>query len=58
MRFRKNLFLYFIALNVTYGGTVSDLIDYQLYKDFAMNKGKFKVGATNVVVERKDGSLK
>lgn len=58
MRFRKNLFLYFIALNVTYGGTVSDLIDYQLYKDFAMNKGKFKVGATNVVVERKDGSFK
>lgn len=58
MRFRKNLFLYFIAMNITYAGTVSDLIDYQLYKDFAMNKGKFKVGATNVVVERKDGSFK
>lgn len=58
MRFRKNLFLYFIAMNITYAGTVSDLIDYQLYRDFAMNKGKFKVGAKNVVVERKDGTSK
>lgn len=58
MRFRKNIFLYFIAMNIAYAGTVSDLIDYQLYKDFAMNKGQFKVGATNVVVERKDGSFK
>lgn len=58
MRFRKNLFLYFIAMNIAYAGTVSDLIDYQIYKDFAMNKGQFKVGATNVVVERKDGSFK
>ena len=58
MRFRKNLFLYFIAMNITYAGTVTDLIDYQLYKDFGMNKGKFKVGAKNVVVERKDGTSK
>lgn len=58
MRFRKNIFLYFIAMNIVYAGTVTDLIDYQLYKDFAMNKGKFKVGASNIVVERKDGTSK
>ena len=58
MRFRKNIFLYFMAMNIAYAGTVTDLIDYQLYRDFAMNKGKFKVGASNIVVERKDGTSK
>lgn len=58
MNFKGKLFCYFLAIQTVYGGTVSDKIDYQLYKDFAMNKGKFKVGATNIVVERKDGSFK
>ncbi|WP_027127962.1 S6 family peptidase [Fusobacterium perfoetens] len=58
MSLKRRLFCYFLAIQTVYGGTVSDIIDYQLYKDFAMNKGQFKVGATNVVVERKDGSFK
>lgn len=58
MSFKGKLFCYFLAIQTVYGGTVSDIIDYQLYKDFAMNKGKFKVGATNVVVERENGRFK
>lgn len=56
MRIRNCVLLYLLASSIGYAGTVSSLIDYQLYKDFAMNRGKFKVGATNVVVDRKDGT--
>lgn len=58
MRRLKNLLIYIFTIKIIYCGTVSDLIDYQLYKDFAMNRGDFKVGAVNVKVTRKDGSFK
>lgn len=58
MRRLKSLLTYIFTIKLVYCGTVSDLIDYQLYKDFAMNKGQFKVGAVNVKVTRKDGSFK
>lgn len=58
MKFRKHIILYLTLMKLGYAGTVTELIDYQLYKDFAMNKGQFKVGATNVVVKRKDGTFK
>ena len=56
MKIRNCVLLYLLASSIGYAGTVTSLIDYQLYKDFAMNRGKFKVGATNVVVDRKDGT--
>lgn len=43
MRRLKSLLTYIFTIKLVYCGTVSDLIDYQLYKDFAMNKGQFKV---------------
>lgn len=52
------LLLSFLIGSIAQAGTVSDLIDYQLYRDFAMNKGKFQVGATGIKVERKDGTFK
>lgn len=58
MRRLKSLLTYIFTIKLVYCGTVSDLIDYQLYKDFAMNKGQFNVGAVNVKVTRKDGSFK
>lgn len=58
MKKLKNLLIYIFTIKLVYCGTVSDLIDYQLYKDFAMNRGDFKVGAVNVKVTRKDGSFK
>lgn len=58
MRRLKSLLTYIFTIKLVYCGTVSALIDYQLYKDFAMNKGQFKVGAVNVKVTRKDGSFK
>ena len=57
MRRLKSLLTYIFTIKLVYCGTVSDLIDYQLYKDFAMNKGQFKVGVVNVKVTRKDGSF-
>lgn len=52
------LILSFLIGTMAQAGTVSDLIDYQLYRDFAMNKGKFKVGETDIVIKRKDGTEK
>lgn len=59
MKFKERiLILSFLIGAIVQAGTVSDLIDYQLYKDFAMNKGRFQVGATDIKIERKDGSYK
>jgi len=57
---RKNIIivlhtLWFIIIKAS---TVADFIDYQYYRDFAMNKGLFKVGATDIRVDRKDGTYK
>lgn len=53
--------LNFIALTVAYALTpyteaalVRDDVDYQIFRDFAENKGKFSVGATNVEVRDKN----
>lgn len=37
--------------------TVSAEIDYQIYRDFAENKGMFKPGATNIAIYNKQGEL-
>ncbi|HHF4163392.1 TPA: S6 family peptidase [Haemophilus influenzae] len=57
----KKFKLNFIALTVAYALTpyteaalVRDDVDYQIFRDFAENKGKFSVGATNVEVRKKD----
>ncbi|WP_448820360.1 S6 family peptidase [Cetobacterium sp.] len=57
---RKNLVIVLNILSfiIAKAGTVTGLIDYQYYRDFAMNKGAFKVGAMNVRVDRKDGSYR
>ena len=43
MRRLKSLLTYIFTIKLVYCGTVSDLINYQLYKDFAMNKGQFNL---------------
>ncbi|AVI96183.1 Immunoglobulin A1 protease autotransporter precursor [Haemophilus influenzae] len=61
----KKFKLNFIALTVAYALTpyteaalVRDDVDYQIFRDFAENKGKFSVGATNVEVrDKKNQSL-
>ncbi|WP_283232132.1 S6 family peptidase, partial [Haemophilus influenzae] len=57
----KKFKLNFIALTVAYALTpyteaalVRDDVDYQIFRDFAENKGRFSVGATNVEVRDKD----
>lgn len=57
----KKFKLNFIALTVAYALTpyteaalVRDDVDYQIFRDFAENKGKFSVGATNVEVRDKN----
>ena len=37
--------------------TVSSLIDYQIYRDFAENKGQFQPGAKNITIYKKDGTI-
>lgn len=61
----KKFKLNFIALTVAYAlapyteaALVRDDVDYQIFRDFAENKGKFSVGATNVEVrDKKNQSL-
>ena len=61
----KKFKLNFIALTVAYALTpyteaalVRDDVDYQIFRDFAENKGRFSVGATNVEVrDKKNQSL-
>ena len=57
----KKFKLNFIALTVAYALTpyteaalVRDDVDYQIFRDFAENKGMFSVGATNVLVKGKN----
>lgn len=57
----KKFKLNFIALTVAYAlapyteaALVRDDVDYQIFRDFAENKGKFSVGATNVLVKDKN----
>ncbi|HHF3357606.1 peptidase [Haemophilus influenzae] len=61
----KKFKLNFIALTVAYAlapyteaALVRDDVDYQIFRDFAENKGKFSVGATNVEVrDKKNNNL-
>lgn len=61
----KKFKLNFIALTVAYAlapyteaALVRDDVDYQIFRDFAENKGKFSVDATNVEVrDKKNHSL-
>ena len=48
----------FVALNVTpaaFAGHVYSGVDYQYFRDFAENKGKFTPGAQNIAVVNKKG---
>ena len=48
----------FVALNVTpeaFAGQVYSGVDYQYFRDFAENKGKFTPGAQNIAVVNKQG---
>ncbi|MFY1778603.1 serine protease autotransporter colonization factor RpeA [Escherichia coli] len=40
-----------------FAGTVNSDIDYQLFRDFAENKGHFIAGATNITVTDKNGNV-
>lgn len=46
-----------ICMYSAYAGTVRDDIDYQQFRDFAENKGKFAVGATNIEIKDKVGNV-
>ena len=57
----KKFKLNFIALTVAYALTpyteaalIRNDVDYQIFRDFAENKGMFSVGATNVLVKDKN----
>ena len=57
----KKFKLNFIALTVAYALTpyteaalVRNDVDYQIFRDFAENKGTFSVGAINVLVKDKN----
>lgn len=41
----------------SFAGTVNSEISYQLFRDFAENKGLFKPGSTNIPVHNKSGEL-
>ena len=58
MKAKKVAMLFFIINALSQAAITSGVVDYQLYKDFAMNRGKFKVGAENVVITRKDGTTR
>ncbi|PRM15855.1 Immunoglobulin A1 protease autotransporter precursor [Haemophilus influenzae] len=60
----KKFKLNFIALTVAYALTpyteaalVRNDVDYQIFRDFAENKGKFFVGATDLSVKNKKGEI-
>ncbi|HFW1342229.1 TPA: S6 family peptidase [Salmonella enterica subsp. enterica serovar Virchow] len=51
------LMLVVIMPEIAGASTVSAEIDYQIYRDFAENKGMFKPGATNITIYNKKGEL-
>ncbi|HHF0439277.1 adhesion and penetration autotransporter Hap [Haemophilus influenzae] len=58
--FRLNFLTAFISLGIVsqaWAGHTYFGIDYQYYRDFAENKGKFTVGAKNIEVYNKNGNL-
>lgn len=56
MNFKEKLLLCFAISTLTsYASTVTEDIDYQLYKDFATNHGQFKVGTQGIIIPRKSG---
>ncbi|WP_066805472.1 S6 family peptidase [Moraxella oblonga] len=55
--FKHSLLFSLVAVCMsTNAGVVRDDVDYQQFRDFAENKGKFHVGATNVPIFKKDGT--
>ncbi|HDI3035289.1 S6 family peptidase [Cronobacter turicensis] len=42
---------------VILAGTVNSELDYQLFRDFAENKGQFVAGATNLTITDKNGNV-
>ena len=56
--FKPKFIAAFVALNLSpmvFAGQVYSGVDYQYFRDFAENKGKFTPGAQNIVVVNKKG---
>ena len=56
MNVKSKLLLLLAIISISaQGGTMTSEISQQVYRDFAMNRGAFKVGNENMVIVRKDG---
>lgn len=58
--FRLNFLTACVSLGIVsqaWAGHTYFGIDYQYYRDFAENKGKFTVGAKNIEVYNKEGKM-
>ena len=56
--FKPKFIAAFVALNLSplaFAGHVYSGVDYQYFRDFAENKGKFTPGAQNIAVVNKQG---
>lgn len=51
------LVLQSVIYGVAHAGTVRDDIDYNIYRNFAENRGQFKPGATDIPIYLKNGVL-
>ncbi|MBN6710384.1 hypothetical protein JFL47_03930 [Haemophilus haemoglobinophilus] len=51
------IFTHLIFQQIAYASVVRNDVDYQYFRDFAENKGKFTVGATNIAIHNKNGEL-
>ncbi|STO55245.1 IgA-specific serine endopeptidase [Canicola haemoglobinophilus] len=51
------IFTHLIFQQIAYASVVRDDVDYQYFRDFAENKGKFFVGASNIAIHNKNGDL-
>ncbi|HAX5074387.1 TPA: autotransporter outer membrane beta-barrel domain-containing protein [Escherichia coli] len=53
----SGLLLTMLYPGVILAGTVNSDLDYQLFRDFAENKGQFVAGATNITITDKNGNV-
>lgn len=55
---KKRYFLFIFSSSLAFSSVVDPNFSYQDYLDFALNKGKFKVGSENISIASKDSSKK
>ncbi|PAF50202.1 hypothetical protein BKH43_05560 [Helicobacter sp. 13S00401-1] len=55
--FKLSLTLGIFLGSFSFAGGIRTDVDFQQYLDYAENRGRFKAGATNVPVYKKDGSI-